>query len=159
MNPSSVLVRALLAYSVHEHQAGSATRLHVRLKPHSCTVEDDGRGIGLDRDGYVSSLLEQLSARRSEVALHGIGLAIIAMSSPLLTVESRRGRQLCTQTYSWGVAAGPMRVEPSDETTGTRVTFVLPKEAAAIDDGEVLEQVEIWRAAHPGLLIDVQVSA
>ena len=44
-NPSSVLVRALIAYSVHEHQEGSATRVTVTLPPHSCTVEDDGRGF------------------------------------------------------------------------------------------------------------------
>lgn len=68
-NPSSVLVRALIAYSVHEHQEGSATRVVVTLAPHSCTVEDDGRGMGLDRDGYVNGMLEQLTARQGEVAL------------------------------------------------------------------------------------------
>jgi DNA gyrase/topoisomerase IV subunit B len=99
------------------------------------------------------------SLRLGEAALHGIGLAIVAMSSPLLTIESRRTGQLCTQAYSWGVAEGPMRSESAIETTGTRVTFVLPKEAPAIDDEDFLEQIEIWRVAHPGLPIDIQVSA
>jgi hypothetical protein len=35
--------------------------------------------MGLDRDGSVTGLLEQLAARRSEVALNGIGLAIVAL--------------------------------------------------------------------------------
>lgn len=155
-NPSSVLVRALIAYSVHEHQEGSATRVTVTLTPHSCTVEDDGRGMGLDRDGYVSGLLEQLTARQGEVALHGIGLAILAMSSPLLTIESRRAGRRFTQTYSWGQADGPVRSDPAGDATGTRVAFRLSNEAPGINEAEVLEQVRIWRAAHPKLQLEVR---
>ena len=154
---SSVLVRALISYSVHEHQEGSATRVVVTLAPHSCTVEDDGRGMGLDRDGYVSGLLEQLTARQGEVALHGIGLAILAMSSPLLTIESRRAGRRFTQTYSWGRADGPVCSESADEATGTRVAFRLPDEAPGIDEAEVLEQVQVWRAAHPNLRLEVRI--
>lgn len=112
-NPSSVLVRALVAYSVNEQQEGSVTRVVVTLSPHSCTVEDDGRGMGLDCDGYVVGLLEQLTARQGEVAVHGIGLAILAMSSPLLTIESRRAGRRLTLTYSWGRANGPVRNDPA----------------------------------------------
>ena len=119
MNTSTVLVRALLAYSVHEHQDGTATQLHLTLQPRSCTVQDNGRGMGLDRDGYVVGLLEQLAARRSEVALHGIGLAIIAMSSPLLRIESRRNGRLSAQAFAWGVAQGPVCSEPAEGATGT----------------------------------------
>ncbi len=155
-NPSSVLVRALIAYSVHEHQEGSATRVVVTLAPRSCTVEDDGRGMGLDREGYVSALLEQLTARQGEVALHGVGLAVLAMFSPLLTIESRRAGRRFTQTYSWGQADGPVRSEPADEVTGTRIAFSLSSEAPAIDEAEVLEQVQVWRAAHPNLRLEVK---
>jgi len=155
MNTSTLLVRALLAYSVHEHSAGTASRLKLRLQPRSCTIEDDGRGMGLDREGYVVGLLEQLAARRSEVALHGIGLAIISMSSPLLTIESHRTGRVFTQTFAWGVAQGPVRSEPSDRGTGTRVTFALPGEALGIEPEEVLAQVDVWRAAYPRLEIDV----
>jgi DNA gyrase subunit B len=156
-NPSSVLVRALIAYSVHEHQQGSATRVTVTLTPHSCTVEDDGRGMGLDRAGYVTGLLEQLSARQGEVALHGIGLAVLAMSSPHLTIESQRAGRRFTQTYSWGQADGPVRSDPASDATGTRVAFRLSSESPAIDEAEVLEQVRIWRAAHPNLRLDVRI--
>lgn len=156
-NSSSVLVLGLIAYSVHEHQEGSATRVVVTLAPHSCTVEDDGRGMGLDRDGYVSGLVEQLAARQDEVTLHGIGLAILAMSSPLLTIESKRAGRRFTQTYSWGQAVGPVRSEPTDEATGTRVEVRLSSESPAIDDAEVLKQVQIWRAAHPNLRLEVRI--
>lgn len=59
MNTSTVLVRALLAYSVNEHQAGTATQLCVTLQSRSCTVQNNGRGMGLDRDGPVRSELAQ----------------------------------------------------------------------------------------------------
>lgn len=161
VNPAAVLVRALLAYSVHEHQdaAGTATRIAVRLQPRCCSIEDDGRGIGLHRDGYVVGLLEQLAGRRSEVALHGIGLAIVAMSSPHMSIESRRGGHLLTQEFAWGVAQGPVRSEPWDGPTGTRITFTLADEAPAIDANAVMAQVRTWQAAHPGLTIEVTSDA
>jgi DNA gyrase/topoisomerase IV subunit B len=102
-------------------------------------------------------MLEQLSARRSDVVLHGIGLAIMAMSSPLLTIESRRSGRLSTQAYSWGFAQGPVRSQPVDGATGTRVTFTLPSDGPEIDSDEVLAQVQVWRAAHPALRIEVVV--
>ena len=75
---SSVLVRALLAYSVYEHryEGGTATSVRLTIQPRKCTLQDNGRGIGLHRDGYVSGLIEQLAVRRNEVALHGLGVRI-----------------------------------------------------------------------------------
>ena len=52
MNASSVHVLALIAEAVHEHQAGSAKRIPVVLKPRECRLEDDGRGMGLGPPGY-----------------------------------------------------------------------------------------------------------
>ena len=49
---------ALIAYSIYEHgyEGGTATRVHVRLGDRSCVLEDNGRGIGLHREGYVVGL-------------------------------------------------------------------------------------------------------
>lgn len=154
---SSLLVRALLAYSIHEHEVGAAKRVQLRLQRRSFSVEDDGRGIGLDRDGYVIGLLGQLTGRGGEVALHGIGLAIVAMSSPMLRIESRRDGLLSTQSYSWGVAQGPVQSQPAGCERGTRVTVTLPSDAPEIECGEVLAQVEAWRATHPDLGIEVVI--
>ena len=88
---SSLLVRAVLAYSIHEHEVGAAKRVRLKLQRRAFSVEDDGRGIGLDRDGYVAGLLEQLTGRSGEVVLHGIGLAIVAMSSPMLSMKPWEG--------------------------------------------------------------------
>jgi DNA gyrase/topoisomerase IV subunit B len=145
----------MLAYSVHEHEVGSAKWVQLKMQRRSFTVQDDGRGMGLDRDGYAAGLLEQLTDRGGEVALHGIGLAIVAMSSPMLTIESRRGGRLSTQAYSWGISHGPVQSQPAGCETGTRVTVALPTEAPEIEIAEVLAQVEVWRAAHPELTIEV----
>ena len=91
MNPSSLFTDALLAYSVHEHQLGHVKRVDMWVHMRSFTIQDDGRGMGLDRPGYVESLMGLLAGRGGEVQLHGVGLAIIAAATPLLTVESRRG--------------------------------------------------------------------
>ena len=154
---SAVLVRALLAYSVYEHryEGGTATQVELRLQPRSCTLEDNGRGISLHREGYVTGLVEQLAVRRGEVALHGLGLAIIAMSSPLMTIQSRRDGRSFVQRFAWGVAQGQLESEPWEGQTGTCVTFVLSDDAPVIDFGEVVAQAEFWRAAHPGLHIEV----
>lgn len=148
---------ALIAYAIHEHQAGDAKRIRVELSPRGCTLEDDGRGMGLDRAGYVSSLVEQLTERQTLTALHGIGIAIVAMSSPWLMVESHRNNSLHKQVFSWGRALGPVESGPGSREFGTRVTLMLPQEATPIDPGPVFEQVEHWRASFPELLIDVTV--
>lgn len=154
---SSVLVRALLAYSVYEHryEGGTATSVRLTLGPRTCTVEDNGRGIGLHREGYVTGLVEQLAVRRNEVALHGLGLALVAMSSPCLSIESRRNGRKYWQQFQWGVAQGGVDEEPWDGPTGTRLMLILPESAPEIDPGEVIAQAEFWRSAHPGLRIEV----
>lgn len=158
-NASSVLVLALIAYCVYEHQeeTGKATQIRVDLQRRSFGVEDDGRGIGLHREGYVVGLIEQLSPRRSEVALHGIGLAIAAMSAPSVLVESRRDGFLRRQHFAWGVAQGPVHAKPWAGASGTRVTLTLADDAPDIDVEAVMAQVEAWRAGHPGLKIVVSV--
>lgn len=157
LDPSSVLVLALIAYSVYEHgyEGGTATHVRVRLGARACTVEDDGRGIGLHRDGYVTGLVEQLAGRQPKVAIHGLGLAVAAMVSPLLVIRSRRDGQQFTQRFAWGAAQGNIECEPWSGPSGTRITITLADEAPVIDAVAIHRQVNVWRAAHPGLGIEV----
>lgn len=154
---SSVLVRALLAQSVYEHgyEGGTATVIRLALQPRSCTLEDNGRGMGLHREDYVTGLVEQLAARRGKVALHGLGLALIAMSSPSMTIESRRSGRKFTQHFQWAVAHGDLESQPWDGPSGTRITVTLADSAPEIDVDEVMAQAQLWRSAHPGLRIEV----
>jgi len=73
MPSTALLATALLAYSVYEHQLGFVRRVDVWLSSGRLTILDDGRGMGLHRDGYVDGLLGTLVGRTSDVQLHGIG--------------------------------------------------------------------------------------
>jgi len=159
-NPSSASVLALIAYSIYEHryEGGTATRVDVRLTSHSCALEDDGRGIGLHREGYVAGLVEQLTPRRRHVAIHGLGLALAAMSSPVMTVESRREGYRFVQSFAWGVAQGGVEREDWNGPGGTCIRFALANDAPAIGAADIAAQVEQWRIGHPGLTINVTMN-
>ena len=156
-NPSTVLVLALIAYSVYEHkyEGGTATHVNVRLTSHSCTLEDDGRGIGLHREGYVVGLVEQLTSRQRHVAIHGLGLALAAMSSPVMAIESRREGYRFLQNFAWGVAKGGVEREAWNGPSGTCIRIALAHDAPAIDAADIVSQVEQWRVGHPGLNIKI----
>jgi DNA gyrase/topoisomerase IV subunit B len=159
VNTSSTCVLALIAYSVHEHQVGDAKRIRVVLKPRECVLEDDGRGVGLDREGYVTGLVEQLTDRQCGTVLHGLGLAITAMASPLLVIQSHRHGRVHEQAFSWGRALRPAESSPGTGGVGTRVMLAFSPEAPAIEPQDILAQVDHWRALFPALVLDVEVSA
>jgi DNA gyrase/topoisomerase IV subunit B len=153
MAPFTLFARALLAYSVNEHQEGFARRIDAWVQPGLFTLQDDGRGMGLHRDGYVESLMGLVVARSGVVQLHGIGLSLIAASTPRLAIESRRDGRLWRQSFSWGVADGPPASEPGGRDTGTRVTLATAPGAPDVDPAALAVQIDLWRASHPGLAI------
>ena len=152
---TTLLVRALLAYSVHEHQEGHARRIDVTLDPGSITVQDDGRGMALHREGYVAGLMATLVRPLGPVQLHGIGLSLVAASTPRLDVESRRGGSVWTQSFTWGIADGEPTRRPCGPETGTRVTIVGEHASSSVDADELLVQVDLWRERHPTLTVHV----
>jgi DNA gyrase/topoisomerase IV subunit B len=151
MAPFTLFARALLAYSVHEHQEGHARRVELWVGPRAFTVQDDGRGMGLHREGYVESLMGLLAGSACPVQLHGVGLSLVACATPLMSIESRRDGYLWTQTFSWGIANGPPRREPADGSTGTRITIEVPPGSPDIEDAQVVAQVDLWRALNSEL--------
>lgn len=149
------LACALIAYAVHEYQEGHARRIDVWAQPRSLTVQDDGRGMRLDRADYVESLMGLLGSRSDVVQLHGIGLSLIASSTPSLRIESRRSGSLWTQSFSWGVADGaPLRVG-SDSNRGTRITIEVAPGEADIEVDKVIARAQRWRRANPDLVLVV----
>lgn len=153
MELQALLAKALLAYSVHEHQLGHVRRVNVWLAPEHLAVQDDGRGMGLDRDGYVEGLLGTLVGQSAEVQLHGIGLSMVAALTPRLEVESQRNGTLWKQSFKLGIASGAPSQVPCGSETGTRITLTglpPPTEAEAVS---LAAQCEVWRVANPALAI------
>lgn len=155
MVPSTLLARALLAYSIHEHQEGHAGRIDLWVRPGSFTVQDDGRGMGLNREGYVEGLMGLLVGHPGAVQLHGLGLSLIAASTPRLAIESRRDGGLWRQSFAWGVADGPPLWEPAGPETGSRMTFDVQAGSSELDLADLLAQVTLWREWNPELTIVV----
>ncbi|MRD48269.1 hypothetical protein GHT07_13345 [Caenimonas koreensis DSM 17982] len=155
MSSFTLYARALLAYSIHEHQEGHVKRIDVWITPRSFTVQDDGRGMGLHRDGYVTNLMGTICDTHGPVQLHGVGLSIVAASTPLLQVESRRDGKLWKQSFAWGSAIGNPTSEPCDARAGTRITVAVPPDSQDINAADVIDQISVWRALYPSLAIEV----
>jgi hypothetical protein len=98
MNTSALLVCALTAYSVHEHQEGFVREITISLNRDGFAVEDDGRGIGLDRDRYVDTLMGTPVGGPGPVQLHGVGLSVVASKAKRswMTGPSWRARRMPT---------------------------------------------------------------
>jgi len=157
MTGSSLLVCALAAYCVHEHQEGHVRAITITLDAGGFTLEDDGRGIGLHRQGYVENLMGTLVGGPGPVQLHGVGLSVVAASVPKLRVESCREGQVWTQSFAWGLPEGPIGQRPaSTPATGTRMVVTLPAGAPDVLSAELDAQVAVWQARHPGLSIRVR---
>jgi DNA gyrase/topoisomerase IV subunit B len=153
MPQTGLLAKALLAYSVDEHQLGHTRRVEVRLAPEHLTLQDDGRGMGLDRGSYVGDLLGILVGRSAEVQLHGIGLSLVAAVTPLLEIESRRGDRTWKQSFELGVAREAPAQSASGPSVGTRLTLTGLPPASEADVASLLTQSKVWQAANPGLAI------
>ncbi len=156
MNPSALLVCALTAYSVHEHQEGFVQEITISLHRDGFALEDDGRGIGLHRPGYVDNLMGTLVGGPGSVQLHGVGLSVVAASLAHLAVQSRRGGQLWAQTFAWGTPEGPPTHEPVlDTKTGTLMVARLAPGASVVTASDLEPQLAVWCSRNPGLVIRV----
>lgn len=154
----ALLAKALIAYSIHEHQLGHVTRIDVRFMATEVAVLDDGRGMGLDREGYVAGLVGTLLGGREAVQLHGIGLSLVAAAVPKLEVVSRRGATCWAQTFEHGVPSGPASLT-SSETPGTSIRISQLRKISTRDVADVVAQIQVWREANPTLTIVVHQSS
>jgi DNA gyrase subunit B len=157
MRHSSMLVAALMAYSVHEHQEGFVRTIEVAIDTDGFTLSDDGRGIGLHRPGYVENLLGTLVGGAGPVQLHGVGLSLVAASVPGLSVESRRDGHRWAQSFAWGLPEGPVVREPvTAKATGTRIAVTLASGTSGVLIADLQPAIDAWKAANPALTIRIR---
>lgn len=157
--PIGLLVNALVAYSVHEHQLGYVRRIDIRIDPDRVVVHDDGRGIGLDREGYVEDLLATLVGQGGNVQLHGVGLSIIAALTPALEVASNREGTAWKQAFAYGVPIKPAAQDPGGVRAGTRITLVGVPAPSEADVSSIRLRCKVWEDAHPGLTFVIRGEA
>lgn len=131
------LIKEVADNCIDEAIAGHATEVKVTLlEDGGCRVEDDGRGIPVDKHSKTGkSTLETVmtvlhaggkfggGGYKVSSGLHGVGSSVVNALSTKLTAEVKRQGNVFTQSYSLGVPDSPIKKgEPTSET-GTSITF------------------------------------
>jgi len=137
------LVYEVVDNSIDECMANYAKRVSVMVNVDgSVTVEDDGRGIPVEKHAQLSeemdrevSTLEgvmtvlkfggkfQKGAYQTSGGLHGVGVTVVNFLSEWCEVEVSRDGHLWQQEYERGVVTGPVRNVGTTTRTGTKTTF------------------------------------
>ncbi len=96
---ASSIVRALVLYSLAEHQSGHATTLQVTAQGPSFSVADDGRGHAIHKlvagQPYLQFIYSHLdypfdNAQAAPVQLQGIGMSLVNTLCSELAVTVRK---------------------------------------------------------------------
>ena len=137
------LVFEVVDNSIDEAMAGHATTVSVTINVDgSVTVEDDGRGIPVERHDQLSeeagrdvSTLEgvmtvlkfggkfQKGAYQTSGGLHGVGVTVVNFLSEWCEVEVARDGSIYHQEYERGVPVSEVRRTGQTKKRGTKTTF------------------------------------
>ena len=137
------LVFEVVDNSIDEAMAGHATTVNVTINVDgSVTVEDDGRGIPVERHEQLSeeadrevSTLEgvmtvlkfggkfQKGAYQTSGGLHGVGVTVVNFLSEWCEVEVCRDSSVFHQEYERGIPKGGVRRVGHTQKRGTKTTF------------------------------------
>jgi DNA gyrase subunit B len=137
------LVFEVVDNSIDEAMADFATTVNVTINVDgSVTVEDDGRGIPVEKHEQLSeeagrnvSTLEgvmtvlkfggkfQKGAYQTSGGLHGVGVTVVNFLSEWCEVEVCRGGSIYHQEYERGIPKGDVRRVGQTQKRGTKTTF------------------------------------
>ncbi|MFO0915477.1 MAG: DNA gyrase subunit B [Pirellulales bacterium] len=137
------LVYEVVDNSIDEAMASFATTIQVTINEDgSVTIEDDGRGIPVERHAQLSeelgrevSTLEGVmtvlkfggkfdkGAYQTSGGLHGVGVTVVNFLSEWCSVEVHRGGQIFQQEYQRGEPLGDVKRIGATKQRGTKTTF------------------------------------
>ncbi|MBN1852307.1 MAG: DNA gyrase subunit B [Pirellulales bacterium] len=137
------LVHEVVDNSIDEVMAGFASEVLVKVNADgSVTVEDNGRGIPVERHPQLSeqegrdvSTLEgvmtflkfggkfEKGAYQTSGGLHGVGVTVVNFLSEWCAVEVFRDGHVYQQEYERGISQGPVECVGVSNKRGTRTTF------------------------------------
>jgi DNA gyrase subunit B/topoisomerase-4 subunit B len=165
------LVWEILDNSVDEAMNGHASNILVVLHADgsSLTIQDDGRGIPVDKHPQTkTSALEVIFTRlhaggkfegqnyKTAGGLHGVGASVVNALSRELVATVRRDGATWEQKYKQGTPAGGVKKLGPARGTGTTVFFrpdptIFPK--TTFDAAIIRERLEVASYLHKGLKI------
>lgn len=132
------LVWEIVDNSVDEAMAGFCTKIKVTVHPdNSVTVEDNGRGIPVERHPQkrTMSTLEVVltilhaggkfdnNAYKVSGGLHGVGISVVNALSKKLVAQVRRDGKIHEMEFSRGKTVRKLEVVGKSRATGTTITF------------------------------------
>lgn len=130
------LVTEIVDNSVDESLAGFCTHIYVKIYTDgSISIEDNGRGIPIDRheDGVsalevVMTVLHAGGKFNSETykvsgGLHGVGASVVNALSSYLKVEVKRDGSIWEQEYSCGQKQTEVKKIGQTQKSGTKILF------------------------------------
>lgn len=131
---AAIAVRALVLYSLAEHQAGFATTIRIKSDSHFFSVADDGRGHAIhrsiSRQNYLPFIYTHLQypfakanvGDAGAVQLQGIGMSLLNLLCSELSVVVRKREGTLHLAYAHGQLLREIRDEQLNESTGTSVS-------------------------------------
>jgi len=132
------LIWEIVDNSIDEAMAGYASKISIVLhKDSSITVEDDGRGIPVDKHPVTKkSALETIMTTlhaggkfgegggyKVSGGLHGVGASVVNALSEWMEVTVGRNGNLYNQAYKQGVPVALVKKGATTKWTGTRITW------------------------------------
>jgi DNA gyrase subunit B len=131
------LIWEIVDNSIDEALAGYCNRIRVTIhEDNAVTVEDDGRGIPVDRHPTENMTALELvmttlhaggkfdhSSYKVSGGLHGVGVSVVNALSSETIAEIKREGKIFRQSYRYGDKTGEVEVIGESEKSGTKITF------------------------------------